>query len=79
VVEDGVNGFLVRFGDLPALTDRLTRLLADPALRARFGGAGRRLVAERYIFEQYRVRLLNSLSGDLTVTVKSAGPRVAVQ
>ncbi len=64
VIEDGVNGFLVRFGDLPALTDRLVRLLADPALRSRLGGAGRRLVSERYTFEQYQARLLASLTSD---------------
>ena len=36
VVRDGVNGFLVRAGDVAALAERVGALLADPMLRARF-------------------------------------------
>src|SRR5262249_25586307 len=39
VVTDGVDGFLVAVGDAPALADRASRLLADPALRARMSEA----------------------------------------
>ena len=48
VVEDGVTGFLVPFGDVDALVDRLRRLLDDTALRARMGDAGRRRVLDRF-------------------------------
>lgn len=41
VVEDGVNGYLVEPGDVDALRTRVARLMADPALRARMGEAGR--------------------------------------
>lgn len=46
VVEDGVQGF---FADTEEeWEERLTRLVGDPELRARMGGAGRQLVLERY-------------------------------
>ena len=48
VVEDGVNGTLVAPGDAPALGAAIERLLADPALRQRYGVAGRTLAQERF-------------------------------
>lgn len=53
VVVDGVNGYLVRARDEQALLAALTRLLADGALRRRFGEAGRELVLRE--FSQERV------------------------
>ncbi len=44
VVIDGKTGFLVKPGDRATLADAISLLLADPALRARMGAAGRRLV-----------------------------------
>ena len=41
LVHDGVEGFLVTPGDVPALADRLTRLLTQPALAASRGRAAR--------------------------------------
>jgi glycosyltransferase involved in cell wall biosynthesis len=41
LVQDGTNGFLIPPGDVPALADRLRRLLDDPALRAAMGAKGR--------------------------------------
>lgn len=41
-VVDGESGFLVPHGDIPALTDRILRLLDDPLLRAEMGRAARR-------------------------------------
>ncbi len=48
VVRDGVDGFLVEPGELERAADRLAMLAADPALRARFGEAGRARALERY-------------------------------
>jgi glycosyltransferase involved in cell wall biosynthesis len=41
LVQDGGNGFLIPPGDVPALADRLLRLLDDPALRAAMSVRGR--------------------------------------
>ncbi len=46
IIIDGVNGFLASSDDEWA--EKLTRLLADPELRARLGAAGRRTIEERY-------------------------------
>lgn len=48
LVEDGVSGFTVPAGDLDSLTDRLDRLLSDPALCARMGTAGRAMVEAQF-------------------------------
>jgi glycosyltransferase involved in cell wall biosynthesis len=48
VLADGENAVLVPAGDAEALADALTRLVGDPATRARLGEAGRRLVEQRY-------------------------------
>jgi glycosyltransferase involved in cell wall biosynthesis len=40
LVEDGATGLLVPPGEPPALAAALTRLIADPALRARYADAG---------------------------------------
>jgi colanic acid/amylovoran biosynthesis glycosyltransferase len=44
LVDQGVNGFVVRPGDPEPLARRLIELLGDPGLRQRFGDAGRALV-----------------------------------
>jgi glycosyltransferase involved in cell wall biosynthesis len=41
-VQDGVTGYLVPHGDVPALADRMVALAADPALVERLGHAARR-------------------------------------
>jgi glycosyltransferase involved in cell wall biosynthesis len=43
---------LVAPGDVGALAERLAALLGDPALRARVGEQGRRVVAERFTWER---------------------------
>ena len=45
IIDDGVNGFLA--STEAEFAGKLERLLADPALRARFAAAGRRTVEER--------------------------------
>ena len=42
IVEDGVEGFITRIGDIHAMADRLTRLLRDPTLACDIGTRGRR-------------------------------------
>lgn len=48
VVEDGKNGFLVGFADVPALAARLKTLLSDAKLRAKLGARGRRRAVEEF-------------------------------
>ncbi len=43
MITDDVNGLLVPAGDAAALASAMDRLVADPALRARLGEAGRRV------------------------------------
>ena len=46
IIEDGVNGFLASTED--EWVEKVGRLLANPALRRRFGEAGRRTIEARY-------------------------------
>jgi glycosyltransferase involved in cell wall biosynthesis len=48
IVDDAVTGLLFPPGDAAALADRVCRLLANPAERARMGEAGRARVAARF-------------------------------
>jgi N-acetyl-alpha-D-glucosaminyl L-malate synthase BshA len=52
VVEDGKSGFLVRFGDVPALAARLKTLLANETLRRDFGARGRRRAEEEFALQK---------------------------
>jgi len=49
---DNETGFLVKPGDLPALTERLSRLAGDAALREHLALYGRQFVRERFGVEQ---------------------------
>ena len=49
IIVDGETGYLVPAQDVPAYAERLTRLLADAALRRRMAdNAQRRVLAEEY-------------------------------
>jgi phosphatidylinositol alpha-1,6-mannosyltransferase len=61
VIADGETGFLVNYGDVPALEQRLAALLANDGLRQKMGEAGRRRTEELYRFEQFRDRLIGIL------------------
>lgn len=57
IVRDGVTGFLTPPGDAAALAARIGELLADPALRARQGAAGRALVEQEFAFAPVVARI----------------------
>jgi glycosyltransferase involved in cell wall biosynthesis len=65
LVEDGVSGFLVPPGDAEALAAAIERLLADSALRDRFGNAGRAVVQRDFNSGIEADRLHDILTGAL--------------
>jgi glycosyltransferase involved in cell wall biosynthesis len=64
LIDDGKNGLLIPADDVDALTQALTLLLGDPALRTRLAEAGHRTIEERYSFAQ-RMRKIADLYDDL--------------
>ncbi|MDP3722457.1 MAG: glycosyltransferase family 4 protein [Candidatus Omnitrophota bacterium] len=62
IIQNGVNGFLAQSED--EWVDTLGHLLADPALRARFGLAGRKTVEERFAMQRYIPSYVNILRQD---------------
>jgi len=57
VIDDGVDGFLVEFGDVSALADRIERLVRAPDLAREMGERGREKVLERYTWDQVFPRI----------------------
>ena len=63
VIADGTTGYLVPFGDVPMLADRIARLLADPALRARLGQAGHAAVLREHTWDAKIARITQIYEG----------------
>ena len=59
LVEDGITGFLVPAGDVPALAAALERILCDHDLATRLGGAARRKVERSFSIAGQIDRLLS--------------------
>ena len=59
VVDNDVDGFLVAPGDVPALADRIMRLLGDPGLREAFAARARTKVLEHFSPERVLTQLEN--------------------
>lgn len=57
-VRDGVDGFHVAPGDVEAMVDRISRLVAAPDLARRMGDAGRARAAEHFSPERYYRRTM---------------------
>ena len=57
LIEHEVNGLLVAPRDHGAMAAALERAILDPALRARLSGAGRRVMASRFSFEEGVARI----------------------
>ena len=60
IVEDGVTGFVVPPGDVPALRERLTQILGDPDLARRLGQRAREVVCERFTWQAVAERCLDA-------------------
>jgi glycosyltransferase involved in cell wall biosynthesis len=61
MILDGTTGFTVPRGDTAALTDRLLRILTDPALARRMGLAGRRRAEEHFSWPVVAARIVDRL------------------
>ncbi|MCA9935603.1 MAG: glycosyltransferase family 4 protein [Anaerolineales bacterium] len=57
VVDDGENGLLIPFGDVPAISAALRRLLDDPELRRSLGENGREKVMAVYSWKHVAERV----------------------
>lgn len=66
VIVDGVTGYLVPFGDVESLTDRLQRFTASRSLRQRFGEAGHLRVVEHFTQPVMAARYEALYAGALT-------------
>jgi glycosyltransferase involved in cell wall biosynthesis len=64
LIKHEVSGLMVPTGDVPAIADALLRLLADPALCARFGAAARSLIVDNFSLNRV-VLLYEDLFSDI--------------
>jgi len=48
VIDDGITGYLVPFGDTSGMSSSIVGLLSDPLIAARFGEAGKKRVRELF-------------------------------
>jgi phosphatidylinositol alpha-1,6-mannosyltransferase len=82
VIEPGVTGFLVDYGDVATLTQRLIHLAADPAARLSMGANAQKVLRSRYLFPRMQTdwfSVLDEQAGNdhCMATVTSMDPRSA--
>jgi len=74
VVVDGETGLLVEPGDVTALAQALGRVLADPALAARMGQAGRHRVEAHFSWDRIADRTLTVYQEAIAAHRRASGP-----
>ena len=72
-LEDGRNGYMVPPGDIPALTNALSRLLDDPEKCRKFGKLGYQLARERYTWDKVAEKMKAHIQPFLSGEKKRAG------
>jgi glycosyltransferase involved in cell wall biosynthesis len=72
IVEDGVTGLIVPFGDANAIADRIVALCASPQRRRQLGEAGRERLAHRYRVDGLGERMLDLYR---SIDARKAHPR----
>jgi glycosyltransferase involved in cell wall biosynthesis len=63
IVVDGETGYTVPLDDLGALTDRLLRVLRDPALARRMGAAGRARAEREFTWAAVTRKMVETMEG----------------
>lgn len=58
-IKDGVNGFLVNYGDVESLAAKILHLANDPELRVKIGKANRKEILENYSWEKTAKKVLD--------------------
>ena len=66
VVVDGVTGYLVPSGDVPAFASRTVKLLLDKDLRMRMGEEARRRVERHFLLQDVARRYEDTYEGLLS-------------
>jgi glycosyltransferase involved in cell wall biosynthesis len=79
LVDDGVNGRIVRAGSAEALVDALHALAAEPAERARLGANGLRIYAERHSASSFAARTQALYDSILRDTDRRSSRRLSEQ
>lgn len=57
IIDDGINGFLVAYGDVAQLVDRLKRLLANDSLRREMGAQALAKARREFTFARFSLEL----------------------
>lgn len=57
IIEDGINGYLVRYGDVEQLADRLQRLISNDSLRREMGAQAFAKVRREFTFGRFSSEL----------------------
>ena len=60
VIEDGKTGFLVEYGDVSALSERMNQLLINKKISGSMGEAGRLLVEKKYTWGKVTSQVVDS-------------------
>jgi phosphatidylinositol alpha-1,6-mannosyltransferase len=68
IIEDGVTGYLVQYGDVAVLGDRLRQLLTNDSFRLQMGAAARQRVLRDYTFDRFSSELASQLDGLLAAS-----------
>jgi glycosyltransferase involved in cell wall biosynthesis len=67
VVQDGLTGLLVQYGNIAQLAEAITDLSLHPEKRLRMGAAGYQRLQDNYTFPPFREKLTNILTREIPV------------
>lgn len=74
VIRDGVEGIIVKPGDVDAIAAALQHLYDHPEVVERMGRAARQRVVENFTWDHYRARLLDAYACAMKKVRPAAGP-----